>query len=153
VAPAEQELAEPADAGQRALIDQYVAALATADVTAFLQVLREDAELEMPPYLTWFAGREAVARFLAARTGSAQDAWRMVLTGANGQPAIATYLRDRDGIHRAHSIQVLTIAGPGIARVVSFLDPGLFAAFGLPQEQPAGQSAISAGDVTTRLDP
>jgi RNA polymerase sigma-70 factor (ECF subfamily) len=151
-APAEQELAEPADAGQRALIDQYVAALATADVTAFLQVLREDAELEMPPYLTWFAGREAVARFLAARTGS-QDAWRMVLTGANGQPAIATYLRGRDGIHRAHSIQVLTIAGPVIARVVSFLDPGLFAAFGLPPEQPVRQSPISGGDVTTRLDP
>jgi RNA polymerase sigma-70 factor, ECF subfamily len=142
VAPAEQELAEPADADQRALIDQYVAALATADVTAFMQLLRADAELEMPPYLTWFAGREAVARFLAARTGSARDAWRMVLTGANGQPAIATYLRDRDGIHRAHSIQVLTIAGAGIARIVSFLDPGLFAAFGLPQEQPA--TAVTA---------
>ena len=153
VAPAEHELAEPADADQRALVDQYVAALATADVTAFMRLLHEDAELEMPPYLTWFAGREAVARFLAARTGSAQDAWRMVLTGANGQPAIATYLRGRDGIHRAHSIQVLTIAGPGIARVVSFLDPGLFAAFGLPQEQPARQSTISIDDVTPRLDP
>jgi hypothetical protein len=48
---------------------------------------------------------------------------------------------------------VLTIAGAGIARVVSFLDPSLFAAFGLPREQPARQSTISTDDVTARLTP
>jgi RNA polymerase sigma-70 factor (ECF subfamily) len=154
-APVEHEIAEPGDADQRALLDQYVAALEDADMTALMRLLREDAELEMPPHLTWFAGRQAVARFLESRFRSDRGAWRMVLTSANGQPAIATYLADRDGIHRAHTVQVLTITGEGegegegegasagtgeglaIARVVSFLDPSLFPTFGLPQEQSA----------------
>jgi RNA polymerase sigma-70 factor (ECF subfamily) len=147
-APAERELAEPTDADQRALLDQYVAALAHADVSALMRLLREDAELQMPPYLTWFAGREAVARFLAARARGTDSAWRMILTGANGQPAVATYHPEDSGVYRAHAVQVLTVTGTGtgtgstgtgaaIARVVSFLDASLFATFGLPSELPA----------------
>jgi len=137
-APAEHEITEPSDAQQRALLDHYVAALENADVTALMRLLLEDAELEMPPYLTWFAGRQAVARFLADRArGSGGAAWRMVLTGANGQPAVATYHPGDDGAYHAHGVQVLTVASAGkgarIARVVSFLDPGLFATFGLPR--------------------
>jgi RNA polymerase sigma-70 factor, ECF subfamily len=145
-APVEHEIAEPGDADQRALLDHYVAALENADVTALMRLLREDAELEMPPYLTWFAGREAVARFLTARAqGTGGGAWRMILTGANGQPAVATYHPD-GGVYRAHAVQVLTITGmgtaAGIARIVSFLDPRLFATFGLPQQQP--ETAVTA---------
>jgi len=150
-APVEHEMAEPGDADQRALLDSYVAALENADMTALMRLLREDAELEMPPFLTWFAGREAVARFIAARArGTGGGPWRMVLTGANGQPAVATYHPDARGVYRAHGVQVLTIAGPsiagtssaaGIARIVSFLDPGLLTAFGLPQELPAAAVA------------
>ncbi|HLQ55367.1 MAG TPA: sigma-70 family RNA polymerase sigma factor [Streptosporangiaceae bacterium] len=136
VAPVENEIAEPGDAGQRALLDQYVTAFQDADVTALMRLLREDAELEMPPYLTWFSGREAVARFLAARTRGIGGIWRTVPTGANGHPAIATYLPGSDGVPHAHAIQVLTITGTGIARIVAFMDPRLFVTFGLPQEQP-----------------
>jgi RNA polymerase sigma-70 factor (ECF subfamily) len=105
-APAEHEITEPGNADQRALLDQYVAALEKSDVTALMRLLREDAELEMPPHLTWFAGRDAVARFLIARTRGTRIAWRMVLTGANGQPTVATYHPEEDGSYRAHSIQV-----------------------------------------------
>ncbi len=144
-APAEHEITEPGNADQRALLDQYVAALEKSDVTALMRLLREDAELEMPPHLTWFASRDAVARFLIARTRGTRSAWRMVLTGANGQPTVATYHPEQDGSYRAHSIQVLTTAGTGtstaIARVVSFLDPSLFPTFGLPEEQPAASLA------------
>jgi RNA polymerase sigma-70 factor, ECF subfamily len=69
-----------------------------------------------------------------------------VLTGANGQPAIATYLAAWDGAYLAHSVQVLSVtpgragAGARITRIVSFLDPGLFPVFGLPLEHvPAGR--------------
>src|SRR6266581_95348 len=112
-APAEHEITEPGNADQRALLDQYVAALEKSDVTALMRLLREDAELEMPPHLTWFAGRDAVARFLIARTRGTRSAWRMVLTGANGQPTVATYHPEEDGSYRAHSIQVLTATSTG----------------------------------------
>jgi len=51
---------------------------------------------------------------------------------ANGQPALAAYLRDGDGVYRAHAIQVLTVSGPLISHVVSFNDSGLVGDFGLP---------------------
>jgi len=141
-APVEHEITEPGSADQRALLDRYVAALEKSDLTALMSLLREDAELEMPPHLTWFAGREAVARFLIARTRGTRGAWRMVRTGANGQPTVATYHPEDGGIYRAHSVQVLTVTSTGtsaaIARVVSFLDTSLFPTFGLPQEQPTG---------------
>jgi len=53
-------------------------------------------------------------------------------TSANGQPAVGAYLRRDDGAHRAHSVQVFTFADSGVARIVAFLDPDLFATFGLP---------------------
>ena len=48
--------------------------------------LREDAQWEMPPLPAWFAGRQAIGRFLASQVFGAPRAWRMVPTRANGQP-------------------------------------------------------------------
>ena len=56
----------------------------------------------------------------------------MLRTAANGQPALAAYLRGNDGVHRAHAIQVLTASDTGITRIVSFNDAGLFPIFALP---------------------
>jgi RNA polymerase sigma-70 factor (ECF subfamily) len=58
------------------------------------------------------------------------------------QATLAGYLRDHDGVYRAHAIQVLTIAASRVTRIASFNDPGLFAIFGLPQVLlPAGDPA------------
>jgi RNA polymerase sigma-70 factor (ECF subfamily) len=135
LAPAEDELAEPDDAEQRRLVDRYAAALERGDQAALLQLLTADLVVEMPPYLTWLDGREAFARFLLHRRSALPDPWRAVPTGANGQPALAVYLR-RDGAHRAHSIQVFTVTRSGVSRLVAFLDPDLFATFGLPPTVP-----------------
>src|SRR5579862_4039493 len=64
--PAEDELAEPAEPGQLALLDRFAVAVENADASALAELLREDAALEMPPLLTWFSGRPAVARFVAS---------------------------------------------------------------------------------------
>jgi len=56
----------------------------------------------------------------------------MLRTRANGQPAVATYLRDDDGVFRAHGIQLLALAAGGIQRITAFRDVSLFAKFGLP---------------------
>ena len=42
------------------------------------------------------------------------------------------YVRGSDGMRQAQSLQVYTMTSTGIAGIVAFSDPGLFAAFGLP---------------------
>jgi RNA polymerase sigma-70 factor (ECF subfamily) len=140
-APVEDQVVEPAGPDQRALLDRYMAAFEAADVAALMRLLREDAEWEMPPLPTWFAGREAIRRFLARQVFGAPRAWRMVATSANGQPAVAAYLRGGDGGYDAHAIQVLTVTATGIARVVAFLDPSLFVTFDLPRTYDAPSAA------------
>ena len=130
--PAEDELAEPAEPDRRALLDRFAAALENADVTALAQLLAEDVALEMPPALTWFTGRPAVVAFTASQLLTEPGALRLVPVTANGQPAFAVYRRDSGTAYHAHALQVLTVTATGIARIVAFTDPGLFASFGLP---------------------
>jgi len=140
-APAEDELREPADPDDRALVDRYATAFENADIAALMRLLREDAVLEMPPLPTWFAGRAAIGRFLAAQVLEQSGRFRMISVAANGQPGLAAYVRGHEGVYRAHAIVVLTIAGSDIARISSFNDAGLFPAFGLPETFPAVDSA------------
>jgi RNA polymerase sigma-70 factor (ECF subfamily) len=135
-APQQDEVREPADAGQRALIDAYVAAFSNADVPALTRLLRADAVLEMPPQPTWFAGRDLVMAFLAAKVLTDKGAFALVPTAANGQPAVAVWERGEDGVYRAHAITVLAISGALITRIVSFNDGGLLPAFGFPRTFP-----------------
>jgi RNA polymerase sigma-70 factor, ECF subfamily len=149
--PAEDDVAEPPEPERRALLDRYAAAFEDADVTALAALLRADIALEMPPIATWFAGRESVARFLASNVLRAPGQFRLVATAANGQPAFATYQRDRDGVYRAHALQVLSVTPGGVARIVIFLDAGLFGSFRLP---PVHGPAVAgaAGAVLTGAD-
>ena len=135
VLPAESAVAEPPDPAQRAVLDQFMAAFEHADVAALAQLLREDVALEMPPLLTWFTGRDNVTRFFATQVFP-RNQFRMVATTANGQPAAAGYHRGRHGGYQAHAVTVLTVTTAGIARIDTFLDPGLFPAFGLPGQLP-----------------
>jgi RNA polymerase sigma-70 factor, ECF subfamily len=139
VAPTEDELTEPADPENRALLDRYVAAFENADIAMLEKILREDVEMEMPPYLTWLTGRPAVVGFFGTRVFKTPGRYRALLTSANGQPAVATYVRDAKGVFRAHGVHVFTVVTDGadgaIARITAFLDPGLFARFGFPPVQ------------------
>jgi RNA polymerase sigma-70 factor (ECF subfamily) len=140
VAPLADEIAEPAEPDRRALLERYMAAFSTADPTALEQLLREDVELEMPPFTTWFAGRDAVVRFLGSRVLSgacSPGLFRMVPTTANGQLATAGYAVDADRVYRAHAVHVLSVAPSGITRIVVFLGKGLFPIFGLPESYTA----------------
>ena len=90
-------LAEPADPARRALLDRYAAAIENADASALAGLLREDIALEMPPLLTWFAGRDTVLRFVAASLLPGPGLLRLVPVTANGQPGFAVYERGPDG--------------------------------------------------------
>jgi RNA polymerase sigma-70 factor, ECF subfamily len=126
--------AQPApDREQQALLERYVRAWELADLDGFVALLREDAVVAMPPWPHWYAGQEAIGAFFTwvSRPGG-PGPFRLVPTGANRQPAFAAYAAE-EGAWRAHAIQVLTLRDGAIAGVVSFREPGLVAAFGLPE--------------------
>jgi RNA polymerase sigma-70 factor (ECF subfamily) len=140
----EDVMHEPADPGDRALLDRYATAFQDADIATVMQLLHDDAVIEMPPQPAWFTGGELIERFLRTWVLTEPGRFQLFPTAANGQPALAAYLREGDGVYRAHAIQVLTIAGSRITRVTSFNDPGLLAIFGLPHTVPAAGLPVPA---------
>jgi RNA polymerase sigma-70 factor (ECF subfamily) len=132
VAPAADQIAEPAAPRARALLDQYIAAFENADTAALERLLLADATLEATPLRTWFAGRKTCVPFLRDHVLGSPGDWRMLATSANGQPAAVDYVRDEHGVYQPYGIVVLTVAAGGISRIVAFGDPGLVTVFGFP---------------------
>ena len=132
--PIAEELGEPAEPELRDVLDRYMAAFEHADVDTLAQLLRTDVELEMPPIPTWFTGRDTVREFLARVVLRTPDQWQLAYTRANGAPAFALYQRAPDGSFQAHGLDVLSLVGGRIARIVAFNDPTLVAKFGLPEK-------------------
>lgn len=120
----------------RVIAEKYTAALEQGDVDAILAMLAEDATWSMPPFPEWYQGRASIADFLVA--GPLTEQWRHRPTRANGQLAVGCYRLDTEsGAYRAAVIDVLTLRGTEIAAVTAFVDPELFARFGLPESVPA----------------
>ncbi|MDQ4053198.1 MAG: sigma-70 family RNA polymerase sigma factor [Actinomycetota bacterium] len=120
------------DARLRTLVNQYVDAWERADVDALVELLTEDATIAMPPFRTWFAGRDNVATFLR-KTPLAVKRWRVFPSHANGQLSFAHYLWSDDvGAYCWHGVEVLGLNGDRIAQIIAFIDPDAHAAFGMP---------------------
>ncbi|GAA4455136.1 sigma-70 family RNA polymerase sigma factor [Phytohabitans houttuyneae] len=133
VAPARDDVAEPSEPERRALLDRYIEAIENADPEALRRLLHDDLVLEATPQRTWYAGVATCLPFLVRHVFGA-GRWRMVPTGANGQPAVVAYVDGGDGVYRAYGVVVLTVAAGGIRRINAFGEPGLAAAFGCPSE-------------------
>jgi RNA polymerase sigma-70 factor, ECF subfamily len=131
---AEDQIDEPADRGHRAQVERYAVAFENADLAALEKLLTDDVVLEMPPFLTWYAGREPYIRFIARVFTLRGTDWRMVPAHANGQPALAAYTRAQDGGYALNTLQVFTVTESGISRNTAFQDQDLFASFGLPKK-------------------
>jgi RNA polymerase sigma-70 factor, ECF subfamily len=69
----------------------------------------------------------------------------MVPVTANGQPAFAGYTRGDDGSYHAHEVVVPTLTKTGITRIVVFLNPELFAMFGLPCDYDSAAAGRAPG--------
>jgi RNA polymerase sigma-70 factor (ECF subfamily) len=128
----EDDVGEPAGARERAVIDEYVTAFQAADLGTLRRLLVADVVLEMPPVLNWHAGRDAYVRFIARSYAMRGIDWRMLPIAANGQPAVAAYVRAVDGVYRAHTLQVFAVDRGAITHTVAFQDNSLFEAFNLP---------------------
>ncbi|GAB2507603.1 sigma-70 family RNA polymerase sigma factor [Nocardia heshunensis] len=119
------------DAEQREWLARYVEAFETMDIDALKRILREDALLQMPPFVAWFHGRDPVTAFLAG-VFARGEGFRMVPVRANGRPALATYVTLDGEVFKAANLHVLTLDRDGIARMDLFHDPDLFRLFDLP---------------------
>jgi RNA polymerase sigma-70 factor, ECF subfamily len=129
---------------QQTLLDRYLKAWEGHDLDGFVALLKEDATFTMPPWLQWYAGREAIGSFVAM-AWQACGGLRLVPTAANGQPAFAIYQRSGAGARwAAHAIQVLTLQDEMISTLTLFVPPvgpRLFHAFGLPLTLPDAAGA------------
>jgi RNA polymerase sigma-70 factor (ECF subfamily) len=86
----------------------------------------------MPPHPHWWRGRDDV---IAAVVRTGLPDVRKLRTEANGQPAIAWYVRDTPGgPYLPGSIEVLPLDGERISAIVAFASQRLFACFGLPSD-------------------
>jgi RNA polymerase sigma-70 factor (ECF subfamily) len=133
----QQTLRQLDDARLSEIVAGYSAALERGDADALIALLTEDVTWSMPPLPHWYRGLEAVTDFAVRIPLTGCGSWRHLPTSANGQPAVASYLRNDDaGAHLAWSINVLTLRGELIAEITSFIGPEHFAPFGLPTSLP-----------------
>jgi RNA polymerase sigma-70 factor (ECF subfamily) len=123
------------DPAQQKLLDRYLKVWEGHDLDGFVALLKEDATFTMPPWLLWFAGRQAIGSFFAMAWKTC-GGLRLVPTAANGQPAFGLYeYSDPDARWNARAIHVLALQDETIATLTAFelpTGPQLFPAFGLP---------------------
>ncbi|WBC15542.1 RNA polymerase subunit sigma-70 [Micromonospora sp. WMMA1998] len=135
--PVLEELREPTDPDEQAVVERYLAAFEAADVPGLTRLLADDVVLEMPPVALWLRGRAHYRAFMERVFVMRGTGWRLRPVRANGSPALAAYAPHADGL-RAHSLQVFDARGGRVRRCVTFADPAVFDLFGLPRT-PGGE--------------
>jgi RNA polymerase sigma-70 factor (ECF subfamily) len=118
----------------REIVQRFVDAFERGDVDAIVALLAEDATFQMPPYATWYRGREAIADSWLM-PGGPPPRLRYLPARANGQLAVGAYALDPER-HRylPVALDVLALRGDRVGDVIAFRTPELFPTFGLPAE-------------------
>jgi len=133
--PQQAELASLGEAGQRALVRDFVHAWESADLGALLQLLTEDARFVMPPLAAWFDGRQNVGKFFGERVFATP--WRLLPLCVNGQLGFACYsMQPGTSEFRLSAVNALSLRAGRIAEIDGFLDPAVHGRFGLPAVLP-----------------
>jgi RNA polymerase sigma-70 factor (ECF subfamily) len=116
----------------RELVSRFADAWERHDVDTVVAMLADDARMTMPPQPSWYQGRDAIATFLDRFPLAPEKRFRLVPTGANGQPALAAYIWDEQtDSFEAESILVLTLRDDRVEEITAFRTPELFPLFGL----------------------
>ena len=128
------------DDGSRQLVERYIEAWERHDVEALVALLANDATQAMPPYPSWWSGRDTIIAAITGPGSPFYEPWRyLVATRANGQLTVGAYLWDGSrGAFRATGLDVLTVRGEQIASITSYAYPDVFPRFGLPGELDPG---------------
>jgi RNA polymerase sigma-70 factor, ECF subfamily len=124
----------PPSKRERDVVGRFAAAVEAGDIEAVVALLADDAWLTMPPEPYEYQGHAAIARFLDDRARLRGANFKLVPTGANGQPAFGCYLPDTHAaIAHAYGLMVLTLRGDQISAITWFGDRAVMARFGLPR--------------------
>ncbi|WP_036452234.1 sigma-70 family RNA polymerase sigma factor [Mycolicibacterium smegmatis] len=136
VGPNEDDKIEAPDSPQaQATLDRYIAAFEAYDIDKLVELFTEEAIWEMPPFDSWYQGPQAIGDLSRYKCPAEEPGdMRFLQTTANGQPAAAMYMLNREtGRHEPFQLHVLDITADGISHVVAFMGEGLFEKFGLPE--------------------
>jgi RNA polymerase sigma-70 factor (ECF subfamily) len=125
--------AAPGSPGEKRLIEELTAAYERGDVSGIIGLFSDDAWVTMPPLPLEYQGRDLISQFLTTIGFRDGRTYLLVPTRANGQLALAAYLREpgEAGPATANSLLVLTLAGTRI-QVMTRYDQSVFPLFGLP---------------------
>jgi RNA polymerase sigma-70 factor, ECF subfamily len=121
------------DGEQQELLTRYVDAFERYDVAQLVTLLKDDVVFNMPPFELWLQGPDDVAKWMLGPGIGCKDA-KIIVTNANGCPAVAIYKPSEPGVWAPFNLAVLEFGDGEIAGIHNFLYPELFPAFGLPEQ-------------------
>lgn len=125
---------DEATAAERELLARYVECSERVDVEGLAALLHEDVRFSMPPTPGVWIGRSTVVQgWIDGGFGSAAfGSMRCVVTRANGQPAVAAYVRKPgDAVYEPLALDVLQVQDGVVTEIVTF-GRTLFEHFDLP---------------------
>ena len=118
----DDELRPPESPEAQDLLTRYIAAFESYDIDKLVELFAADAVWEMPPFDGWYQGPSNIV--LLSRTHCPAEGpgdMRFIRTTANGQPAAALYMLNRQtGLHEPFQMHVLDVGRDGITHVVAF---------------------------------
>ena len=120
---------------EAALMRRFVEAWEAVDVPRLTALLAGDAVMTMPPEPMRVVGPAEIGGFFATVPMDGRLELILLLPArANGQPALAAYVRAEDGWD-AYGVMVFAVDGVRISGITGFAgDPQLLPRFGLPGE-------------------
>jgi RNA polymerase sigma-70 factor (ECF subfamily) len=119
------------DGSDQQLLERYVDTFERYDIAALVALIHEDVTFSMPPFRLWLRGADEVGKWMLGQ-GIGCRGSRLLVTSANGCPAVAVYRPDGPDAHMPFNLAVIEINGGRITKISNFIFPELFEAFGLP---------------------
>ena len=123
----------PNSLAEKEIVARITVAFETGNADELVALLSADVSVTMPPVPGECKGPEEASHYFRTTSFSPGRSTRIVPTRANGQPVLATYVRDpQTGLDHATGIAVLTLSGNLISAVTIF-GKDVLPLFGLPR--------------------
>ncbi len=127
----------PYSVAEQEIVARVAAAFETGNADELVALLTEDVSVTMPPIPGECKGPEDASQYFRKTSFRPGRSTRTVATRANGQPTLATYVRDpQTGLYHASGIAVLTLSG-GLISAVTIFGKDVLSSFGLPRVLPS----------------
>jgi RNA polymerase sigma-70 factor (TIGR02960 family) len=123
----------PNSVAEQEIVARVTAAFEAGNADELVALLTQDVSVTMPPVPGECSGPEDAGRYFRMTSFRPGRSTRTVPTRANGQPTLATYVRDpQTGLYHATGIAVLTLCG-GLISAVTIFGKDVLPSFGLPR--------------------